>query len=343
MTIDLFYPSPEYDWKATEVWLEKKARKGWRLIPGGNLRGLAAFERTEPTELRYRLIPKDTIGISEPEDKLPNPDAIELYQAMGWEYVTNRGRFHIYRCENPSAPEPDTDPRVLAMALKPTAIAAVLETLLWSLFIFLQLCRIPVFETAVNRNDPLWLLLPIPLAVTMLARLASCIWLLRYRHACTKGQFPEGGRRLYLPDNILLASCLMLVLLGLVVSGNNHTTPLSQVYDDYVLHEGYEWPFTIPGAEVTKSDAVSYRTFATRENWGYDGYIIMPDSSQGAIYIEYADFHFEFFARLYAWELELHTPNLIVHQGTEVYRIFTSVTIEDPESIFFPERSEKYG
>lgn len=340
MAIDLFYPHPEYDFKATERWLEKKARHGWRMVPGGNLNYLAAFERADPAEYRYRLVPTGNTGLTRADDVPPNAAALELYGEMGWEYVTNRSGFHIFRTADPNAPEPDTDPRILALALKPTVKGAVWNTLFWLLFIALQIFRVPLLETAVSRNAPSWLLFPIPLAITAASRLASCIRLLRYRHICSKGQFPEVKRRLYLPDNFILAACLTLILVNLFGNQSLANTPPAEIYDNYVVHEGQEWPFTIPGAVVTKPDAVSFTTFATRENWGYDGYIVMPDGSQDDIYIDYADFHSELFAKLYAWELEHRTQNLIVHQGTEVYVIRTSVTIEDPDSVFFPERRE---
>lgn len=341
MAIDLFYPHPEYDFKATERWLEKKARRGWRMIPGGNLGGLAAFERAEPAELRYRLVPTGHTGITRTDDDPPNASALELYREMGWEYLTNRSGFHIFRTEAPDAPEPDTDPRILALALRPTVKGAIWNTLFWLLFIGLQLFRLPYFGTAVSRNNPAWLLFPIPLAIAALSRLASCIRLLRYRHICSKGRFPEVKRRLYLPDNFILAACLMLILVNLFGTGSLATTPPDELYDDYVRHETYEWPFTIPGAVVEQADAVSYTTFATCENWGYDASIVMPDGSQDDIYIDYADFHSELFARLYAWEHQWHHRwGMVLRQGSEVYVIRTNVTIEDPYTVFFPERSE---
>ena len=340
MAIDLFYPHPEYDFKATERWLEKKARRGWQMIPGGNLNYLAAFERSEPAQLRYRLVPTGNTGITRNDDDPPNAAALELYREMGWEYVSNRSGFHIFRTEDPDAPEPDTDPRVLAMALKPTVKGAVWSTLAWLLLISLRISH-PILETAVSRNNPAWLLFPIPLAIAALSRLASCIRLLRYRHICSKGQFPEVKQRLYLPDNFILATCLTLLLVNLFGNHSLLNTPPAEIYDDYVVHEGQEWPFTIPGAVVTKPDAVSFTTFATRESWGYDGYIVMPDGSQDDIYIDYFDFHSELFAKLYAWEHQrYHSWGTILRQGTEVYVIRTNVTIEDPYTVFFPERSE---
>ena len=105
-----------------------------------------------------------------------------------------------------------------------------------------------------------------------------------------------------------------------------------------MLCEGQEWPITIPDAVVTKPDVVSYRTFATRETQGFDGYIVMPDNSQGAIYIDYLDFHSEFLAKWYGWELEhYYGETQVLQKGTEVWQIRSTVTIENPDTIFFGE------
>lgn len=343
MAIDLFYPHPEYDFKATERWLEKKARKGRHLVPGGNLNGFAAFEKGEPAQVRYRLVPTGRSGYRRADDDPPAEEVLELYSQMGWEYVTTRGVFYIFRTEKPDAPEPDTDPQVLALALKPTVRRALWETIFWIVFVALHLARTPYLVTAVTRNDPVWLLIPLPLTVAALAKLCSCIRLIRHRRMCARGEFPQARRHLYLPDNFLLAACLMLVLLYGFGSGITHRTPMSEIYDDYVLCEGQAWPITIPDAVVTKPDVVSYRTFATRENWGFDGYIVMPDNSQGAIYINYLDFHSEFLAKWYAWELEhYYGETQVLQKGTEVWQIRSTVTIENLDTIFF-ERSEHNG
>ena len=79
MAIDLFYPHPEYDFKATERWLEKKARKGRHLVPGGNLNGFAAFEKGEPAQVRYRLVPTGRSGYRRADDDPPAEEELELF------------------------------------------------------------------------------------------------------------------------------------------------------------------------------------------------------------------------------------------------------------------------
>ena len=46
----------------------------------------------------------------------PPPEMTDAYRELGWEYVcTLAGTFHIWRCDDPSAPELDTDPVVQSM------------------------------------------------------------------------------------------------------------------------------------------------------------------------------------------------------------------------------------
>lgn len=93
-----------YDIPCNEAWLEDEAREGLRAveITGG---GRVRFEHTEPFVCRYRLQP--TAG----RERRPTEDQIELYESMGWYYVgTMKGYVHVWRCEDPDAPELDTDP-----------------------------------------------------------------------------------------------------------------------------------------------------------------------------------------------------------------------------------------
>ena len=342
MAFDLLFPYPEYDWQATERWLQKKAAKGHRLLPGGNLRGFAAFERSAPAAIRYRLIPREGRKLyHKPMDEPPATDALELYRVMGWEYLTNHGPFYIFASEDPDAPEPSTDPRVLAMALKPAAIYSVLETVAWLLFVRLQATRIGFLEAAVTRNDPFWLLLPVPLVLAIGGRMAACVRLIRSWLRCRRGEVPGPGRRLWMSDHMGLAACLMLALLCVHMGRQPAAAVPSETCDNYVRHEEAQWPFTIPGATVTESSAASFTTFATRENWSYDGELALTDGRREEIYIDCADFHSSLLARWYAWELRWqHPDDLILRRGTEVWRVNTDLPIDDPESVFLPERRE---
>ena len=104
-------PANVYDIAANETWLEDLARQGWRLTGMTGWNGV--FQRAEPAVCRYRMQPLSR------KEKAPPEDVIELYAALGWEYVcTLAGRFHIWRCDDPEKPELDTDPVVQGMGYR---------------------------------------------------------------------------------------------------------------------------------------------------------------------------------------------------------------------------------
>ena len=101
-------PVGTYDVAALESWLEERAREGYRLIRFKGLYGLFHWEGAAPC--RYRLQPLLR------EEGRPKREMMETYQEMGWEYVcTLAGTFHVWQCDDPTAPELDTDPVVQGM------------------------------------------------------------------------------------------------------------------------------------------------------------------------------------------------------------------------------------
>lgn len=104
-------PANVYDVAANETWLEDLARQGWRLTGMTGWNGV--FQRAEPAVCRYRMQPLSR------KEKAPPEDVIELYAALGWEYVcTLSDIFHIWRCDDPETPELDTDPVVQGMGYR---------------------------------------------------------------------------------------------------------------------------------------------------------------------------------------------------------------------------------
>lgn len=104
-------PANIYDVAATETWLEDMAKQGYRLTGMTNWSGV--FEKTEPFTCRYRMQPLAK------KEKAPPAEMIEAYGELGWEYAgTIAGNFHVWRCEDPDAPELDTDPVVQGMGYR---------------------------------------------------------------------------------------------------------------------------------------------------------------------------------------------------------------------------------
>ena len=147
-------PCPDYDVPAMESWLEEQALRGWFLSKeDGFFLGLACFEAGAPKRVRYRLdaVPKEKAFAEYPENKA---SAIELAQELGWEYVTERKEFLIYRCEDADLPELHTDPAVQALSLKrvQSALLSRIFATCYYLFLYpilLLSLRLPAFFLSV--------------------------------------------------------------------------------------------------------------------------------------------------------------------------------------------------
>lgn len=104
-------PANAYDVAANETWLEDMARQGYRLVGMTGWSGV--FEKAEPFTCRYRMQPLSK------KEKRPPEEMVEAYRELGWEYAgTIPGTFHVWRCEDPTAPELDTDPVVQGMGYR---------------------------------------------------------------------------------------------------------------------------------------------------------------------------------------------------------------------------------
>ena len=112
-------PCPDYDIAGTETWLADMAREGWLLGESGFFCGLAFFDRAEPREMTYRLSAalRPTGAYSE-NGGFPDEGEQELNTTFGWDYVGNRGQFHIYRTPGRVERELHTDPAVQALAVE---------------------------------------------------------------------------------------------------------------------------------------------------------------------------------------------------------------------------------
>lgn len=99
------------DVAAWQARLEDLAAKGWFYVPGWILFRFASFERGTPKAVRYRLEPAGK------KEACPDWERQETYRALGWEYVDTIGKtMHLWRCDNPEAPELHTDPETEAQA-----------------------------------------------------------------------------------------------------------------------------------------------------------------------------------------------------------------------------------
>ena len=104
-------PMNVYDVAAQQARLEDLAARGWFYVPSWILFRLASFERGKPKAVRYRLEPAGK------KEKCPDWERRDTYRALGWEYVDTIGKtMHLWRCDDPEAPELHTDPETEARA-----------------------------------------------------------------------------------------------------------------------------------------------------------------------------------------------------------------------------------
>jgi hypothetical protein len=105
-------PGDPWDAGATEQWLEDRATEGWEIQELGYR--FAKFRRAAPRTVRFRCEPA--------VDNWGHPDAEReaLYGESGWRYVglRNPGRtwYRVWECDDPGAPEIETDPETARYA-----------------------------------------------------------------------------------------------------------------------------------------------------------------------------------------------------------------------------------
>lgn len=92
---------------AVEQWLEHEAAGGWYLAKCNGW--FATLEQGEAADCRVRIHPQG------PESQKDFEARTDTYAEMGWRFFAVAGRnfdvdFEVYYCDDPSAPELDTDP-----------------------------------------------------------------------------------------------------------------------------------------------------------------------------------------------------------------------------------------
>lgn len=151
MTIEKPVPCSIYDIPGMQEWLDEMALQGLFLEKFNHRCDRAVFRQGGPAPVRYRL---DPAGKNTKKDR----EREELYTQMGWKYVGRLSRlFHVYSCDNPSAPELYSDTQSLALALENVTRRRIRANLLISLAAIL----LPVIRFLLNpyrslKNILLW-------------------------------------------------------------------------------------------------------------------------------------------------------------------------------------------
>ncbi len=135
-------PCDSCDVEGIQSWLEDKAAEGLFLAEDGVFCGVFSFERRSPRKVRYRLdvAQKRKPRFLDSGDELTDEE-LELYEAMGWEYLLRYGDFRVYRSRESDAPELNTESETHAITIgllkkkhRGSFIYAVLMALFWVFF-----------------------------------------------------------------------------------------------------------------------------------------------------------------------------------------------------------------
>ena len=152
-------PMNIYDVAAQQARMEDQAARGWFAVSVPGIFFLAVFEKGEPKAVRYRLEPAPV------KESCPDPERLAAYQSMGWEYVDTSGKsVHLWRCDDPDAPELHTDPETEAQAYdrlfrrqqKVTQFWAAVTALLAVLAVQTLLTERTLLVWSVQEWKPLW-------------------------------------------------------------------------------------------------------------------------------------------------------------------------------------------
>lgn len=219
-------PCPSYDVEGTEAWLTDLAREGLLLEADGFFAGFAAFEKTAPTRVKYRLEAAQKHASLWSEDGgEPDEAQVELCAQYRWEYVARHGQFYIYRSDDPSARELNTDPKVQALALnavKKRLVSDLISLLVWTVLYPLLFLRAGLFTTILGLGTWRFALLTVLVLWEIVRSVRALTVLGRFQKKLRQGLTPahtknwrQGAARYHAANalRLLLALALAVCLL----------------------------------------------------------------------------------------------------------------------------------
>ena len=278
-------PCPAYDIPGMESWLEDLAAKGLHLSKDGFFGLLTSFEEGQPKKERFRLEPTDRKGGLFSEEYDPEDEQIQLLHQMGWTYRARRGQFHIWSCDDPSAPELNTDPQVQAVTmsaltqfLRKKVTNALFTTLLYLILYFGDI----LISSALLLGTPLVLLFAGLMLWDLGCSLKALFVLVRWRNQLRRGQplphrsdYRRSGWR-YLTTEFLRKSLWVLFFLCAAwrVLYIEVDEPYEKIADQhfpfYTVADYY------PGAEIKRTESISefytWEDLLSPENYDYREY-----------------------------------------------------------------------
>lgn len=264
-------PSCPADAGALEQWLETLAQKGWMLREFGTR--FAYFDKCDPTDCRFRCEP---VG----KTVKPEPEQLDLYAALGWTWVDDTGDlWRVYRCDDLTAPELNTDPSVQEFAYRrhyrktrrQTAIGILILLAAWAFLLVTTLRKEQPVETLLMAMPTIWLLLPesVLCLVELVYQQVSCrrVWK-RLRSGVPMDH--TGPWRWHRAHSVVFWTIHLCVMIAAVV------TPFVYIaLSDYGPLEETEGP--LPYVELTALDPALASEEPVWSTCAYDAAFLSPD------------------------------------------------------------------
>lgn len=221
-------PISIYDVAAVETWLEDLARRGEEPVSftGSRVDLLPAA----PRESRFRLQPFQR------RKEVLDPERVAAYRSMGWRLVGDLGGvFWVWRCDDPDAPELDTDPVVQGEGYRYLKRRMIFRTvgcgLAWLVLLGLLVFTVLNLSLRALLRQGSWLTLTAaPLvAVSLLVMLGVQLWLdarntwrlWRTLSAGVPLERPKPYRRQLRLGQLVYAATLVVCTLNLMISFQN--------------------------------------------------------------------------------------------------------------------------
>ncbi len=282
-------PCFAHDMEGIQTWLEDLAAEGLFFVPEGRTLTVFSFRRGAPQKVRYRLEAVAPRGLWSASDG-PDREMQETFAQMGWKYLDYFGSFHIYRCDDPQAPELNTDPTVQSATLQSlkkqqrgAAFYAVLYPLLYT---FVSHRTMSPFRLAVTAGLGLVGSIVGFLLWAFLSSLFTCIRLSRYQKRLKAGESlttrKDWKKSAHVPKwlRLLPGTLLLIMLCSLGILGQ-------KTYDRQPLEKApADLPFVtlaeiFPEAEIDRMGiSMDYNTFLAYDNalssnyeWNEAGYV----------------------------------------------------------------------
>ena len=268
---DRLSPALGFDTPAVQAWLEDRAAQGQFL---GRYRWLCDFTPGEPRAVRYRLEPLSR------REKAPDGHRRELFGQLGWQYVCTVGKsWHIWRCDDPDAPELFTDPEtegdaylyMLRRQRKVTlwlwaAAAAILALLVWNF------SSGPYLLKAADHWSTWWITVVEWLNVAALAPVGIYSYGVFHRYIrALKLGLPQPHRGPYRRARamsvvlVVFWAVVFLTRVASILQPSSHALEPVETFDRPVLCVSLaELGDTLP---QRTPEALRIQTFTTRESW----------------------------------------------------------------------------